>query len=192
MRQVVIILLILSIILLLISIGDFLYFRIENSFIIAILVIYVIGCVTGITGNNILFGFIVSIICFIVGAILNYNNLLGGGDVKLIFALALFSEQYAIDMLFAVSVSGFVLALVYMIFNKKIHRLRYRMIHKIAHLKNNKLLVKILLPSAFKSENLENEFKESKQDILQQQIPYGIALCVGGFAFILHNLKCIF
>ncbi|MDR1334091.1 MAG: hypothetical protein LBJ71_02640, partial [Holosporaceae bacterium] len=72
-----------GIILLIISIGDFLFFRIEDEYIIALVVLYAISYVSGVLGGNFTYGLMIATITFFVTLVMNHLGLIGGGDVKM-------------------------------------------------------------------------------------------------------------
>ncbi|MBR1734492.1 MAG: prepilin peptidase [Alphaproteobacteria bacterium] len=181
-----------GIILLLIAINDFLFFRIEDEPVFALFGLYVIACLFRELGNeDWIFTVSVAVIIFVITLILNRFDMIGGGDVKLLFPLILFSESKLYVFLMAVSVAGIVLALVYVLFSKRIFELRKKIIQKLMIIRKKRkkiFLLNIVLLSLSRITNRAAVLNYNVTNIWQQEIPYGIALSYGGFCVILENL----
>lgn len=180
-----------GIVLLIISINDFLFFRIENENIQAIFVLYVISCILGVSGGNFLFGLIIACGVFVITWALNQYDLIGGGDVKLLFPIILFSENNLTAFVMGISISGLLLSFIYMIFGKSIFFLRRRIVTLLCifYKKEKKLaLLKIVLLSLGRITRKAVSLKQCASNNLKQEIPYGIVLSCGGFCVIVENL----
>jgi Flp pilus assembly protein protease CpaA len=87
-------------------VNDFLFFRIENESVQCILLLYIISCVFGISGGNFIFSLTIAICVFAITWGLNQHDMIGGGDVKLLFPLILFAENNLCSFLIGVSISA--------------------------------------------------------------------------------------
>ena len=185
-----------GIVLLIISINDFLFFRIEDEPVLFLLALYAISCILGVSGSNFLFGLFVACGIFVLTWILNRYDLIGGGDVKLLFPLLLFSENNFSAFIMGVSISGIILSLIYVIFGRHIFFLRRRIItylyifcrrkKKISPLCDS--LLSIVLLSFSRITKKAVSLKQCTVSKLKQEIPYGVALSCGGFYVIVENL----
>ena len=93
-------------ILLIISINDFLFFRIENEYVIFLLCLYLISYISGISGSNFLNALKVFALVFAVTCFFNRYNMIGGGDIKLLFPMLLFAEDNVQAFLIGISIGG--------------------------------------------------------------------------------------
>jgi Flp pilus assembly protein protease CpaA len=183
-----------GLILVLVCINDFLFFRIENELIIALLLLYVISCLCGTSGENIAVGATTAIIVFLITLGLNRCNLIGGGDVKLLFPLLLFSENSLSSFFLAISIAGLALCVVYIFYGRKIFLFRKRFVTNLLqqkkrnHNKNGDYILNIALLSLRRITINSVALKQGITNVLKQEIPYGIALSFGGFYMIFENL----
>ena len=179
-----------------IGINDFLFFRIEDENIWALLALYVISCFLGISGNNLLLSLLIASSVFAVAFIMNQFNWIGGGDVKFLFPLVHFSENNLADLMLSVSVSGLILALIYLSAREKIDKLRKIIIQKIPRNKTWLLNITLLSLNRIEVSKLvdDKNAKPKKRRILsfkslmKQEIPYGVALSCGGIYVVFENL----
>jgi Flp pilus assembly protein protease CpaA len=171
--------------------GDFLFFRIENEYVLALMVLYLISYVSGVSGNNFLYGFTIAVVTFAVTLVLNYFNLIGGGDVKLLFPVILFSENDLSTFLWGISVGGAFLAMVYLFFSRQIFFIRRSLIGflYILNKKQNKSrLLSFVLLSLSRIDKKIIALRKYRFNAMRQEIPYGIAIACGGFCVIFENL----
>ena len=117
----------LSILFLIVCVNDFLFFRIEDSLSISLVVLYTIAYLSGDVNASIFQALSIASLCFVVSVILNHFDLLGGGDVKLLFGIGLFIAED--PMLFMICLSGFslIIAAIYMTCSKAMERHRQRL-----------------------------------------------------------------
>jgi Flp pilus assembly protein protease CpaA len=178
---------------LIISLNDFLFFRIENEPVFSIIVLYGISYLSGVSGSNFSSGFLVASGVFIVSFVLNRLNLIGGGDVKLLFPVLLFAENNLNTFIIGTSITGILLSACYLLFPQKIFAIRKEIIEQMhAHSRKNKskyrLFFKIILPSLGRMKNSGAPLRKNIVGALQQEIPYGIAISGGGIYIIAENL----
>lgn len=181
----------LAVILLIIAINDFLFFRIEDEAIWSILGLYALSLACGVSGHNFLSGFIIAVAVFIITFILNQFEIIGGGDVKLLFPLLLFAEDSLDAFIIGISVGGAILILFYILFSKKIQLIRTKTIKKLLsirrkHRKN--LFLNVVLLSLSRIDNRTAALNYRAESIWRQEIPYGIVLSCGGFCVIFEIL----
>ncbi|MDR0678041.1 MAG: hypothetical protein LBF44_00720 [Holosporaceae bacterium] len=179
-----------GILLLIISVGDFLFFRIENEYIAALIVLYIISCVGGVSGNNFCNGLTAAILIFAVTLGLNRFNLIGGGDVKLLFPMTLFSESNLSTFLVGVSIGGVVLAIAYLLFSRQIFFMRRKIVGSlyIFNKKQNKShLLSFALLSLSRIDKRIVALRKYTFNAMKQEIPYGVAISFGGFCVIYEN-----
>lgn len=177
--------------LLIVSINDFLFFRIENGIVVFLLSLYAVSCVFGVSGGNFTQGISLAIGMLIVTCVLNRLNMIGGGDVKLLFPLLLFSESNIYQFIIGVSVSGVLLSVIYALFASKILFFRKRMISWLCIFYKEKKefrFLKIVLPSLSKVNRKSVSISKYPKSALKQEIPYGIALSCGGLCVITEVL----
>lgn len=181
---------ILSVVLLVVAINDFLFYRIEDESILCLIALYIISCAFGVSGNNFVFGFYMACAVSAVLIVLNQFELIGGGDVKLIFPLLLFAENNVGDFLIGTSVAGVILSLLYIVFQKRIILLRKRVINYIKKRKtrNKSGFLNIALLSSSRISLRSISLSSASCSVLKQEIPYGIALACGSFYVIIESL----
>ena len=180
------------ILLLIIAVNDFLFFRIEDSVNIAVVSLFGIGWLFGLLHNySIVSALSVASFCFVVSVVLNYFELLGGGDVKLLFGVGLFISGNPSIFLYALSISSLIIATAYIYKGKEIEIFRKKMATIVINNKTNRILNKILFPSAYNIS--EVEFLNFKQNAcaLKQEIPYGVILSFSTISSILVNAMSI-
>jgi Flp pilus assembly protein protease CpaA len=179
-----------GVILLIICVGDFLFFRIENEYVLALMVLYLISCVGGISGGNFSHGLAMAIITFLITLLLNYFHLIGGGDVKLLFPVILFSENDLSAFLWGLSIGGAFLAFVYLFFSRQIFFIRRNLIRflYILNKKQNKSrLLSFALLSLSRIDKKIVALRKYRFSAMRQEVPYGIAIACGGFCVIVEN-----
>ena len=186
-----------SVLLLIISLNDFLFFRIEDENILCLIALYIVSCLFGITGNNILMDLFSASIAFSVAFVMNQLNWIGGGDVKLLFPLVLFAGGNLSCFILGISVAGLILAIIYLIIPHKINLLRKYIIQKLQKSTKNKnksrmlSIVLLSLSRMKKSEFVNGRITArslSVKSLMKQEIPYGIALSCGGLCVMLENM----
>ena len=179
------------IILILISLNDFLFFRIENEYVLALLILYILSYICGTSGSNIIESIAVAIGATVVSIILNHYNLLGGGDVKLLFPLILFAENNFFAFVCGTSVGGLILATVYFFAGRKLFFFRRKIIISLNNLyknRNKSVLLNFTLLSLNRMKVKDIELDQTLFNSIRQEIPYGIALSCGGFCVVVENL----
>ena len=178
-----------GIILAIISVNDFLFFRIEKEYVLSLMILYIISCLFGFSGQHILYGLTVATVVFAICFVLNQYGMIGGGDVKLLVPLLLFAEDNAIDFFVGMSIGGFFLGLTYFIAFRKIFFLRRKIVLTLYVLKKrhkNFMLLNFVLLSLNRISRKSVAFRRYNSNALKQEIPYGIALACGGF-FLIWN-----
>jgi Flp pilus assembly protein protease CpaA len=183
-----------GLILMLVCINDFLFFRIEDELIIALLTLYAVSCLCCISGKNIIVGSATAIIVFLITWGLNRFNFIGGGDVKLLFPLILFAENDVSSFFLTVSVAGIALCIVYMCCGRRIFLFRKKLVTNLLRKKNTKHnpndhnILNIALLSLHRITVNSAALKRNNVAVFKQEIPYGIALSLGGFYVVFENL----
>ncbi|MDR2158213.1 MAG: prepilin peptidase [Holosporaceae bacterium] len=180
-----------GLILLIISAGDFLFFRIENEYVLSLMVLYAISYMLGVSGRNFTEGLVVAVATFVITLALNRFNLIGGGDVKLLFPVILFSENNISNFLVGISVGGVVLAAMYLIFSRQIFFIRrnlVRYLYAFNEKQKKSSLLRFVLLSLSRIDRRIVALSRYKFDAMRQEIPYGIAISCGGFCVIFENL----
>jgi Flp pilus assembly protein protease CpaA len=177
--------------LLIISINDFLFFRIENEYVLFLLGLYFVSYWFGVTGDNLFFAFKVAAITFVITCILNRYNLIGGGDVKLLFPMLLFSENSWQPFLLGISVGTVILSLHYILFSERIFFFRRKIVislYVFRKKQNKSVLLNIVLLSLSRINKKAVALKRHIVDVMKQEVPYGIAISCGGFCVIVDKL----
>ena len=180
-----------GIILLIIALNDFLFFRIEDEPVCALFGLYLVSCFCGILGNDILYTLAVAIAIFLVTLALNHLNLIGGGDVKLIFPLILLAEGQLSTFLVGVSFGGVILSLTYVLFGQYIFIFRKKIVTQLLNFRKKRkkiFLLNIVLLSLSRISHRSAVLTYHVTSVWRQEIPYGVALAYGGFCVILENL----
>jgi Flp pilus assembly protein protease CpaA len=173
-----------------VSAGDFLFFRIENEYVLSLMILYAISCVCGISGGNFFFALQVAGATFIVTFILNRFDLIGGGDVKLLFPMILLSENNMSDFWLGTSVSGLALALIYLFWGPRILSVRKKITKHLALFskKRNKFnFLNIALLSLSRIDKRAVGLNPRGFNAMKQEIPYGIAISCGGFYVVFES-----
>lgn len=179
------------IILIIVSLNDFLFFRIENEYVLALIILYSVSCLCNISGHNFVEAATIATVTLVISIILNQLNLIGGGDVKLLFPLILFADSDTCTFVMGMSISGLILSLIYLFYGRNILFLRKKLIsHLDAIYKNCKspVLLNISLLSFRRIAPEEIEFDQCEVNSMKQEIPYGIALSCGGLCVMIENL----
>ncbi|MDR1236527.1 MAG: hypothetical protein LBJ96_06005 [Holosporaceae bacterium] len=180
-----------GIILLIISIGDFLFFRIEDEYLLALIVLYIVSCISGVSGGNFCNGLMTATITFVVTLVMNHCGLIGGGDVKMLFPVILLAENNLLTFLIGISVGGAVLSIIYIIFGRQIFFLRRKVVSYLCFFKKKKnkfTFLKVILLSLNRIDKRIVALRHYTFSAVRQEIPYGIAISCGGFYVILENL----
>lgn len=181
----------LAIILLIVGINDFLCFRIENEYVVSLLALYIVSCLFGFSGGNFIFAAEVALSVFIITFILNQFDLIGGGDVKLLVPLILFAENYMLDFIWATSIAGALLAVMYISFSKQVLQARRKIFVAIRNLKKKKMpLLNLALLSSCRVSLKSEAFRKNNAGVLRQEIPYGVALACGGLFVVWNVVLC--
>lgn len=180
-----------SILFLIVCINDFLFFRIEDSLSVSLVVLYAIAYISGDINSSILQALSIASLCFAISVVLNHFDLLGGGDVKLLFGIGLFISDSPISFMICLSVFSLIIAAIYITCSKNIELIRQRLSKTVFHLKDTyenqmmKYLYIAIFPSAYKV--TEEELSEIKQSdsIIKQEIPYGVILSLSTISSII-------
>ena len=181
----------LTVVLLLISLNDFLFFRIENEYVLALMVLYIAACICGISGNNLPESLMIAIGVAIISVILNHFDLLGGGDVKMLFPLMLFAENHMCSFVMGASIGGLIVAVVYFFVGRKLFFFRRKIIFSLRNLyknRNKSILLNFTLLSFNRMTRRSIELNKFVFNSIKQEIPYGIALSCGGICVVVENL----
>ncbi len=180
-----------------IAINDFLFFRIEDSVNIAVIILFLISYVYGGYQYDILQALSIASLCFIAAVILNHYDLMGGGDVKLLFGVGLFISNIPIVFFSALSIYSFVVTFLYLLLNQKIELLRKRLAIKVIEIRMKiygnacRFFYRILFPSAYNVDEQEITNFKVNNCILKQEIPYGVILSLSTVSTILIDLMNI-
>jgi Flp pilus assembly protein protease CpaA len=180
-----------GIILLIIGIGDFLFYRIENEHVTALAILYIISCATGVSGENFYSGLAIAVATFAVTLVMNHCGLMGGGDVKMLFPVILLAESSLLTFLVGISIGGAILSVVYVVFGKRIFFFRRRVVSYLCIFKKKKNkfnLLSVVLLSLNRIDKRIVALKQYIPDVTKQEIPYGIAISCGGFCVIFEKL----
>ncbi len=169
-------------VLIVISLNDFMFFRIENEYVLFLLLLYAVSYIFGISGQNFSEALSIACITFAFCFVLNQFNLIGGGDVKLLIPLVLFAENNVFEFIWGTAVGGLVLALIYIFFGKQVAFLRRKLFIIFSVLKKKKIrFLRFVLLSLYKIKARSVKFNAGDTDALKQEVPYGVALSCGGF-----------
>jgi Flp pilus assembly protein protease CpaA len=184
--------LVFGVVLLIISANDFLFFRIENEYTLFLLSLYLLSCALGISGNNFWNALEVFIAIFAITLIFNRYNLIGGGDVKLLCPLLLFSENNAQEFLLGVSIGGLVLSCFYLALGQRIFFWRRTIVISLYISNKNRhksFFLNIVLLSLSRIDKRMVALKRCITGTMKQEIPYGVALSCGGFYVMIERLS---
>lgn len=162
------------------------FFRIENEYVLFLFFLYVISCCFGVSGQNFADAFKIACVTFAVCFVLNQFNFVGGGDVKLLVPLILFSENNLFEFIWGTAIGGLIIAIIYMFFGKNVANLRKKLFLIFYTWKKEKIrFLRFVLLSLFKIKAKSVKFNINNTDVLKQEVPYGVALSCGGFFVIL-------
>ncbi|MDR3186979.1 MAG: A24 family peptidase [Holosporaceae bacterium] len=178
-------------VLLIISVNDFLFFRIENEYTLFLLGLYLLSCAFGMSGHNFLSALQAFVAIFAISWIFNRRNLIGGGDIKLLCPLLLFSENNVPAFLLGISISGIVASLFYLFLGRQIFFLRRKMVVSLYVLNKNShksFFLNIVLLSLSRIDKRMVALKRCITSAMKQEIPYGIVLSCGGFCVMFERL----
>jgi Flp pilus assembly protein protease CpaA len=167
------------------------FFRIENEYVLALMILYILSFVSGVLGDNFGSGFSTAATTFALTLVLNRFNLIGGGDIKLLFPVILFSENYLHVFWMGMSIGGIVLAVFYLLFNHQIFFIRRSMVHSLYSLsrsRNKSRLLNFALPSLRRIDKRVVALRKYTASTARREIPYGIAISCGGFCVIFEHL----
>ena len=178
-----------AVLLLLISINDFLFFRIEDEYIITLFLFYIIFCFLGVLGQHFLESCGIAILLFATTVLMNRYGAMGGGDVKLIVPLILLAENNLMTFFTGTCISSLILSICYLLFYSRIFLVRKTIItYLFLKFKNKNSFLNILLLS-FNRINKKIVAKKAFIDnAWKQEIPFGIALSGGGLYVIFENI----
>lgn len=177
----------LGIVLVIVSLNDFLFYRIEDETIWALLGLYALSCVLGVSGHNFLNGLYIAVGSFIITLIMNRFDLIGGGDVKLIFPLLLFAESSFDAFLWGVSVGGVLLSLIYILSGRIVSDFRKKIVKKLLKIRRNHKknpFLNLVLLSLSRIDHGSAVLMYNSKSVWRQEIPYGVALSCGAFCVI--------
>ncbi|MBE6447354.1 MAG: hypothetical protein E7015_02585 [Alphaproteobacteria bacterium] len=176
--------------LIVVSINDFLFFRIENEYVLMMISLYGLSYLFGVSGNNFYEAFKISIAVFSISFVMNQFNLIGGGDVKFLFPLILFAENHWFEFIWGTAIGGIILAIAYICFRKEIFSLRMRIIKCLFDIKKKKSRVlRLILLSLFRIKKSSAMSEKCDIDPWKQEIPYGVALSCGGMLVVLDVMS---
>jgi Flp pilus assembly protein protease CpaA len=176
-----------GVILLIVSACDFLFFRIENEYSLALVALYALSCACGASGSNFKTGLTTAVATFVITAILNRFDLIGGGDVKLLFPVILLCENNLSSFLFGLSLGGALLAVVYLLFSRRIFFIRRKLIRRLFSQKQRPRLLSMVLLSLNRVDRKIVALRKYADNPMRREIPYGIAISCGGFCAIFEN-----
>ena len=128
-----------AVVLVIIALNDFMFFRIENEYVLFLFLLYAVSYCFGISGQNFVLAIETAAVTFAICFVLNQYNLIGGGDVKLLIPLILFAENDMFEFVWGTSIGGIVLALAYICCGKKIASLRKALFEIFSELKKKKI-----------------------------------------------------
>lgn len=173
-----------------IAINDLLFFRIEDSVVILSIMLYCLICFVGIIDWS-LYALSIGSIFFISSAIFNRLNMLGGGDVKLLFGIGLLVSPDMFAFFLALSFVSVVAVSVYIFCGHTIEKFRAYYAIKIFRWKNN-IMKRIIFPSACKinKHELLSDIKKHKSSecAFKQEIPYGVILSISALISIFNTI----
>ena len=171
-----------AVVLIVIALNDFVFFRIENEYVLFLLFLYAMSCIFGISGQNFAETWRVACITFVVCFVFNRFNLIGGGDVKLLVPLILFAENNIFEFVWGTSIGGLVVALIYIFCGKKVAIVRKKLFSIFSAWKKKKIrFLRFVLLSLYKIKTKSVKFEVGDTDVLKREVPYGVALSCGGF-----------
>ncbi len=171
-----------AVVLLIIALNDFLFFRIENEYVLALILLYAVSYCFGVSGQNFAEALRITCITFAICFVLNQLNFIGGGDVKLLVPLIMFAENNVFNFIWGTAIGGLILALAYIFCGKMIASFRRRLFIIFSVLKKKKIrFLRFILLSFYKINTRSVKFEVSNTDVLKQEVPYGVALSCGGF-----------
>ncbi len=169
-----------------IALNDFMFFRIENEYILFLFLLYGISYSFGFSGQNFILALETAAITFAVCFVLNQYNFIGGGDVKLLVPLILFAENDMFEFVWGTAIGGVILALTYMCCGKRVANLRKKLFLIFSNWKKKKIhFLRFVLLSLYKIKARSVKFEVSNAGVLKQEVPYGVALSCGGFFVIM-------
>ncbi len=175
--------------LIIISLNDFIFFRIENEYVLTLLILYGISCFFNVSGSNFIQACTVVIAVSIVTFLLNHFNLIGGGDVKLLIPLLLFVENDWWNFILGTSVGGIIISFFYIFLRKRIFYFRHKIISILFQIKKKKIrLLRFILLSLYKISERSIKSEKLDNDPWRQEIPYGVALSCGGILVVLNMI----
>lgn len=158
------------------------FFRIENEYVLFLFLLYAMSYCFGVSGQNFAEAFKIACITFSICFVLNQFNLIGGGDVKLLVPLILFSENSIFEFIWGTAIGGLIVALVYMFCGKMVSNVRRRLFIIFSILKKKKIrFLRFILLSFYRIKARSVKFEVEEADVLKQEVPYGVALSCGGF-----------
>ncbi len=167
---------------LIIAFNDFMFFRIENEYVLFLLLLYSVSYCFGVSGQNLSQAVQMAGISFVICFVLNQFDLIGGGDVKLLVPLILFAENDIFNFILGTSIGGLVVAIIYMFFDKRVISVRKKLFSKFLEWKReNFKFLRFVLLSLYKIKASSVRFERNDAGVLKQEMPYGLALSCGGF-----------
>ena len=174
-------------VLVIIALNDFMFFRIENEYVLFLFLLYAISYCFGVSGQNFTLALETAVVTFAVCFVLNQYNLIGGGDVKLLVPLILFAENDMFEFVWGTAVGGMVLSLAYICCGNRIASLRKALFEIFSEWKKKKIrFLRFALLSLYKIKARSVNFEVGNAGVLKQEVPYGVALACGGF-FVIMN-----
>lgn len=177
----------LSLILLAVCLNDFLLFRIQNEHIVWMCGLYVVSCIFGVSGHNIVLAMCFAISSCTAAFFMNKKKLIGGGDVKLLFPLIIFAENDLYLFWTGVCIGSFVIAMLYIGFSNDIVQIRTKMFKKISQFAIKTPILNTILLNFNKIKKVDSSFAKVV-DPFKQDVPYAIPLSTGMFFVIFERL----
>lgn len=171
-----------AVVMLIIALNDFMFFRIENEYVLFLLLLYTVSYFLGISGQNLSEAVQVACITFVICFLLNQFGLIGGGDVKLLVPLILFAENDIFNFILGTSVGGLIVALIYIFCEQGVINIRKKLFSIFLKYKKEKFkFLRFVLLSLYKIRASSVKFEKNGAGVLKQEMPYGLALSCGGF-----------
>ena len=152
--------------------SDLIRYRISNRIVLAVAAAFLIGAAFGASPSGFAMSLLAGLIMFLVGAGLFALGLFGGGDVKLIAAMALWTGLADLPrFLLVTTAAGGLLGFVWLVRRR---RQRTALANDLALPANE---------SSFEGASVE----QSSAAKISNRIPYGVAIAIGGLDFFLAS-----
>lgn len=157
------------------AVSDVTRYRIPNSVVYAIVAAFAVGAIFNVTWPAILWPVLAAVAMFLLGAGLFALGLVGGGDVKLIAAMALWTSFADLPrFLLVMGLAGGLLGLVLLL---KRRRQQAAAVGSLAPAP--------VVPSAPEAATTEAPNATALRPARKSHIPYGVGIAIGGLDFFL-------